>query len=92
MADEFIKGFTLFTLGGLGWLTFGGWYRTPSYYDIVQLVNPAEGVNTAYGEIGLVVGDASFWLMILGALTFWVFIPLSRQLRDMIGDDAETAN
>jgi len=92
MADEFIKGFALFTLGGLGWLTFGGWYRTPSYYEIVQLVNPAEGVNTAYGEIGLVVGDASFWLMILGALTFWVFIPMSRQLRDMLGDEAEAAN
>lgn len=92
MADEFIKGFALFTLGGLGWLTFGGWYRTPSYYDIVQLVNPAEGVNTAYGEIGLVAGDASFLLMIIGALTFWVFIPVSRELRDILDEDAETTN
>jgi len=50
MTDEFMKGFALRALGGLGWLTFGGWYRTPSYYDIVQLVNPAEGVDSAYGR------------------------------------------
>lgn len=92
MADEFIKGFTLFTLGGLGWITFGGWYRTPSYYEVSQLVNPAEGVNTAYGEVGLLAGDALFWLMVLGALTFWVLIPVSRELREVLNDDAEAAN
>jgi len=94
MADEFMKGFALFTIGGLGWITFGGWYRTPSYYQVSQLVNPAEGVNTAYGEVGLLAGDVFFWLMILGALTFWVLIPASRQLRDALngGDDDAAAN
>ena len=65
MADEFMKGFALFTIGGLGWITFGGWYRTPSYYQVVQLVNPAEGVNTAYGEVGLLAGDAFFVFMLV---------------------------
>ncbi|WP_423997038.1 DUF7314 family protein [Halorubrum trapanicum] len=94
MADEFMKGFALFTIGGLGWITFGGWYRTPSYYQVSQLVNPAEGVNTAYGEVGLLAGDVLFWLMILGALTFWVLIPASRQVRDALddGDDDAAAN
>jgi hypothetical protein len=94
MADEFMKGFALFALGGLGWLTFGGWYRTPTYYNVVQLVNPAEGVDSVYGEIGLVAGDAFFWVMILGALTFWMLIPASRELRKMLNDDADgdTAN
>ena len=88
MADEFIKGLALFALGGLGWITFGAWYRTPSYYEVVQLVNPAEGVNTVYGEIGVLTGDALYWLMILGPLTFWVLIPVTRELRSSIGDDA----
>ena len=92
MADEFMKGFALFAIGGLGWITFGGWYRTPSYYEVVQLVNPPEGVTTAYGEIGVLAGDVFFWVMLLGALTFWVFIPVSRQLRDSLGDDDTTAN
>jgi len=58
----------------------------------VQLVNPAEGVDSAYGEIGLVAGNAFFWLMILGALTFWVLIPASRELRAALDDDADAAN
>ncbi|WP_418281699.1 DUF7314 family protein [Halorubrum sp. DTA98] len=92
MADEFMKGLTLFTLGGLGWITFAGWYRTPSYYIVAQLVGEPEGVNSVYDEIGLLAGDAFFWLMILGALTFWVFIPVSRELRDALTDDPDAAN
>jgi hypothetical protein len=88
MADEFIKGLALFALGGLGWITFGAWYRTPSYYEIVQLVNPAEGVETVYGQVGVLTGDALYWLMILGPLTFWVLIPITRQIRDSVGEDA----
>lgn len=92
MADEFMKGFALFALGGLGWITFGGWYRTPSYYEVSQLINPAEGVDTVYAEVGLVVGDVSFWVMILGALTFWVLVPVSREIRRSLDDDGEAAN
>ncbi|WP_435160563.1 DUF7314 family protein [Halorubrum sp. SY-15] len=88
MADEFIKGLALFALGGLGWITFGAWYRTPSYYEVVQLVNPAEGVETVYGQVGVLTGDALYWLMILGPLTFWVLIPITRQIRDSVGEDA----
>jgi hypothetical protein len=90
MADEFIKGLALFALGGLGWITFGAWYRTPSYYEIVQLVNPAEGVETVYGQIGVLTGDVLYWLMILGPLTFWVLIPITRQIRSSVEED--TAN
>ena len=88
MADEFIKGLALFALGGLGWITFGAWYRPPSYYEVVQLVNPAEGVETVYGQVGVLTGDALYWLMILGPLTFWVLIPITRQIRSSIGEDA----
>lgn len=92
MADEFMKGVALFALGGLGWITFAGWYRTPSYYIVAQLVGEPSGVESAYDEIGLLAGDAFFWLMILGALTFWVLIPASRELRDALAEDADASN
>lgn len=92
MADEFMKGFALFALGGIGWITFGGWYRTPSYYEVSQLVNPPEGVNTVYDQVGLFAGDAFFWLMILGPLIFWVFVPVSRELRKALAEEGDAAN
>lgn len=88
MADEFMKGLALFTLGGLGWLTFAGWYRTPSFYNIDQLFSDPTGVNSVYDEIGVLAGDAFFWLMVLGALTFWVLVPATRELRATLADDA----
>ncbi len=88
MADEFMKGLALFTLGGLGWLTFAGWYRTPSFYNIDQLFSDPTGVNSVYDEIGVLAGDAFFWLMIIGALTFWVLVPATRELRETLADDA----
>ena len=88
MAVELLKGLALVAPGGLGWITFGAWYRTPSYYEVVQLVNPAEGVETVYGQVGVLTGDALYWLMILGPLTFWVLIPITRQIRDSVGEDA----
>ena len=90
MADEFMKGLALFSLGGLGWLTFAGWYRTPSFYDINQLFADPTGVASAYDEIGVLAGDVFFWLMIVGALTFWVLVPASRELRSAFEED--TAN
>jgi len=88
MADEFIKGVALFCLGGLGWITFGGWYRTPTYYEISQLVGAPSGVESVYDEVGLLAGDAFFWLMFVGPAVFWLLIPAGRQLRESMADDA----
>jgi hypothetical protein len=88
MTDEFIKGLTLFVLGALGWITFAGWYRTPSYYVVAQLVGEPQGVNTTFGEIGVLAGDVFVWLMVLGPLTFWLLIPASRELRASGNEDA----
>ena len=92
MADEFMKGFALFAVGGLGWITFGGWYRTPTYYEVSQLVNPPSGVESVYDEVALFAGDAFFWLMILGPLIFWVLVPASRELRKSLAEEGDTAN
>jgi len=82
MADEFIKGLTALMVGGTGWMTIAGWYRTPSF-EGAQLIGPipTEGL-TVYDEIALVLMDVLFWFAILGALTFWVLIPLFEQARD----------
>lgn len=92
MADEFMKGMALFALGGLGWITFGGLYRTSSYYEVSQLVNPPVGVNTVYEQIGLFAGDVFFWLMFVGPLAFWVLLPASRELRRSLAEDGDAAN
>ncbi|GAB7090014.1 hypothetical protein JCM18237_02850 [Halorubrum luteum] len=92
MADEFMKGLALFTLGGLGWLTFAGWYRTPSFYQVDQLFADPRAAQSVYEEIGILAGDVFFWLMIIGALTFWVLVPASRELREMLSEDADAAN
>ncbi|MFC6836251.1 DUF7314 family protein [Halomarina ordinaria] len=80
MADEFIKGLTALIVGLFGWLTFAGWYRTPSFSG-AQLVGPLPEDPNVYDQIGLVLMDAMFYFAILGALTFWVIIPAIRQIR-----------
>ena len=40
MADEFIKGLSIFTGAGLGWMVLAGWYLTPSFESQQQLVAP----------------------------------------------------
>ena len=42
MADEFIKGLSIFTGAGLAWMVLAGWYRTPSFESEQQLVAPVE--------------------------------------------------
>lgn len=81
MADEFIKGLGILVTAGLGWMTIAGWYRTPSF-EGAQLTGPVptEGL-TIYDQIGLFMMDALFWFAILGALTFWVAIPLFEEAR-----------
>ncbi|SNR62485.1 DUF7314 family protein [Halorubrum vacuolatum] len=90
MADEFMKGLALFCLGGFGWLTFAGWYRTPSFYDISQLFADPRAAESVYDEIGILAGDVFFWLMIIGAVTFWVLVPATREIRSSLAED--TAN
>jgi hypothetical protein len=86
MADEFIKGLGALLVGGLGWMSFAGWYRTPSFEGAqltgeVSLENP-----TVYDQMGLFLMDAFFWFAIIGALTFWVVIPLFDELREYLDE------
>ncbi|MFC6973921.1 hypothetical protein ACFQL1_03365 [Halomicroarcula sp. GCM10025709] len=86
MADEFIKGFGILMIGGLGWMTVAGWYRTPSFEGAqltgeVTLENP-----TVFDQVALMLGDVFFWFAILGALTFWVLIPAFDELREYLDE------
>lgn len=87
MADEFIKGFGALVVGGLGWMTIAGWYKTPSF-EGAQLIGeapPAEEL-TLFDTIALLLGDAFFWFAIFGALTFWVVIPLIGEVREYLDE------
>lgn len=81
MADEFIKGLTALIVGGTGWMTIAGWYRTPSF-EGAQLIGPVptEGL-TVYDQLALFLMDGFFWFAVIGALAFWVLIPLFEQAR-----------
>jgi len=81
MADEFIKGLGALIGGGLGWMTIAGWYRTPSF-EGAQLTGPlpTEGLSV-YDQIALLMMDAFFWFAVLGALTFWILLPLLEEAR-----------
>jgi hypothetical protein len=85
MADEFIKGLGIFTGGGLAWMVLASWYRTSSFESTQQLVEPVtiEGADL-YNSLGVALMDIFFWFTVLGALTFWVFIPAGRQAREAI--------
>ena len=86
MADEFIKGFGVLMVGGLAWMTFAGWYRTPSF-EGDQLIGEVALENpTVFDQIGLILMDAFFWFAIFGALTFWVVIPLVSELREYMDE------
>ncbi|WP_312909428.1 DUF7314 family protein [Natronosalvus caseinilyticus] len=80
MADEFVKGFVILSLGLLVWMTFAGWYNTPSFYD-TQLVGPNPEDPGTYTTLALVVKEAAFYFGILGAVTFWALIPAGRRVR-----------
>ncbi|WP_224447432.1 DUF7314 family protein [Haloprofundus salilacus] len=82
MADEFIKGLTIATAAGLGWMVLAGWYRTSSFESAAQLVEPVtvDGPDLLNG-LAIALMDVLFWFAILGTLTFWVLIPVGRELR-----------
>ncbi|ERG96557.1 hypothetical protein [Haloquadratum walsbyi] len=88
MADEFIKGLGIFTAGGLGWMVLAGWYRTESFESSQQLVAPVSLSDSAtmFDTMGVLLMDTLFWFTIIGALAFWVIIPVIRQTREVIED------
>ncbi|MFC6871960.1 DUF7314 family protein [Halobellus marinus] len=90
MADEFIKGLGIFTGAGLAWMVLAGWYRTPSFESEQQLVAPVELSDSAtmFDSLGVLLMDAFFWFAIIGALTFWVLIPVVRQASEAIEERA----
>lgn len=79
MADEFAKGFGILSVAGLIWMILAGWYRTPSFAG-KQLTAEVSQASNVYEQMAYLIMDAMFWFMILGPLTFWVLIPLGRQL------------
>jgi hypothetical protein len=90
MADEFIKGLSIFTGAGLGWMVLAGWYRTPSFESQQQLVAPTELSESAtmFDSLGVLLMDVFFWFAILGALTFWVLIPAVRRASEALDERA----
>ncbi|WP_276271290.1 DUF7314 family protein [Haloarcula litorea] len=87
MADEFMKGFGALMVGGLGWMTIAGWYRTPSF-EGAQLIGelPPVESRTVFDSIAIALMDVFFWFAVFGALTFWVVIPAISQARDYLDD------
>jgi len=88
MADEFVKGFGILSGAGMIWMILAGWYRTPSFGGR-QLTAPTPPAGNIYEELAYVLMDAMFWFMILGTLTFWVVIPLGKQLRASMAERGE---
>ncbi|MFB6252289.1 MAG: hypothetical protein ABEI27_11515 [Halobellus sp.] len=91
MADEFVKGLGIFTGGGLAWMVLAGWYRTPSFESSQQLVAPTSIGDSAtmFDSLGILLMDALFWFTVIGALTFWVGIPVIRQAREALEERAQ---
>lgn len=85
MADEFVKGLGILTTAGLAWMTLASWYRTPAF-EGPQLSGPVEATPTVYGQLGVTVMNGLFWFAVLGALAFWVVVPLVREARAALGD------
>lgn len=86
MADEFAKGLGIFTTAGLGWMVLAGWYRTPSFESTHQLVAAPEKANTVFDQLGIFMNDVLFWTALVGALTFWLLIPVGRQAQQALAD------
>lgn len=81
MADEFAKGLTILTGGGLLWMVLSGWYTTPGF-ESAQLWGSIPDNLDTYGQAAIVLREALAWFIILGVLAFWVVIPAFQQLRE----------
>ena len=85
MADEFMKGFGLFSVASFLWLISASWYRTPSFESNRQLIAPPPAEpGTMFDSLGIFLGDLMFWTALVGAFTFWILIPASRQARSAL--------
>ncbi|WP_226012529.1 DUF7314 family protein [Halomicrobium salinisoli] len=82
MADEFMKGLSALIVGGLGWMTLAGWYRTHHFEGRQLTAEITIEEPTVYDQIGFFLMDAFFWFAIIGALTFWVLLPALEEARD----------
>lgn len=87
MSDEFAKGLGILTVAGFGWMILAGWYNTPSF-DGAQLLGPDPSPETlgTYGQLAILLKDALFWFAIIGALTFWVIIPIVEEARRALAE------
>jgi len=85
MADEFMKGFAIFSSAGLLWMILATWYRTPEF-DGPQLTAPVPEDPGTYDAIGIVLMDAMVVLMLLGPIVFWFLIPAYQQARAAYAD------
>jgi len=89
MADEFAKGLGILTGAGLAWMVLAGWYATPSFESTRQLITPVElGPNaTIWDEIGRnILMPGMLWFAIIGALTFWVVVPMVNEARETLAE------
>lgn len=91
MADEFMKGLAFLTVGGLAWMTFAGWYQTPTFDTTRQLIAEPPEPNNFFDVIGILGAEVFLWVTILGTLTFWVGIPAARELKRTL-EERQSAN
>ena len=87
MTDEFAKGLGILVTAGFGWMILAGWYNTPSF-EGAQLIgeNPSPEALGTYGQLAIMLKDALFWFAILGAITFWVVIPMIEEARRALAE------
>lgn len=88
MADEFVKGLSIFAGGGLVWMVVASWYRTPSFDSTRQLIEAPPEPQTLFDVIGIFMADMLFWFTLIGAFTFWVLIPAAREVGDAVGGES----
>ena len=86
MADEFIKGFGIFSTAALAWMVSASWYRTESFESTHQLIAAPPEPATVFDAIALFLGDLMFWTALVGAATFWLLIPAGRAARTAWGN------
>ncbi len=80
MADEFIKGLGLTSVGGLVWLSISAWFNTEGFAGTQLVAAPPDDIGL-YVNVLLTIREIALWTAILGALTFWIVIPALREGR-----------